>query len=456
MPRRIPLLLNLKVLFFISGFALSSGPLYLALIFNSVFLLSKEQTGALMSIIPAINFFATPVVTWIGEHKIGMKLIYVLCTIIGGLAFALISLVPNGNSATIYYLGALCAIYALTFSSTTTILDGITVMLLKNNSAGYGKIRIWLSLAWGIGSICTGTIQEKTGNFLVPFYVFSSALLVQIMFQLPLPSMKMINGQPISSNPDLSLDLNDEPSTKVPITTDILRSSQDMVELSANENGEILPSLSSNDNVPESANLALYRILLQPRTIFYLCMVTIMGTVFSTIGTFLFIFITVELGGSPLLIGLTTPIAILLELPTFYFAKSILAKLGVTKMLIMAHLFLALRLGGYLLITKESAYSILALEVLHGVAFGLTWTSCIEYGNIIAPSSSKSTFIAIYSSLWKNIGGLCGTIIGGVIYQRLGYKLLWAWCLMLLCVSFVMFGMNRFFESRIRKDPARE
>ena len=147
----------LKYLYFFGGFSSAAGPLYLPLYLDHYFSFSKERIGLLLSLIPVISFFSTPAMTWIGEYKIGLKNAAILASISGIVTFDLYALVsPNVMTTMIFAIGLVNALLA---SPLGTLLDSLVLILSKD----YGKQRLWCSVSWGVGSLCTGLLIDYMG-----------------------------------------------------------------------------------------------------------------------------------------------------------------------------------------------------------------------------------------------------------------------------------------------------
>jgi predicted MFS family arabinose efflux permease len=201
---------------------------------------------------------------------------------------------------------------------------------------------------------------------------------------------------------------------------------------------------------PLSKNISLSQVLLRPSTSFFLLSITLIGMVFSLIQSFLFIYMSSELQISPSIIGLTTPLSILLELPVFYYSEKLINVAGTTMMIVLVHVLLIARLLIYTVLNQKSAIFILPVELIHGLAFALTWAAGLENSKRIAPENNKSTFVSIFCTLYNNVGGFLGTYIGGKIYQDYGHIYLWIFCILLLFISIISFLVS------IRGDSLRE
>jgi MFS transporter, PPP family, 3-phenylpropionic acid transporter len=113
-------------------------------------------------------------------------------------------------------------------------------------------------------------------------------------------------------------------------------------------------------------------ILRDPQTLCLLLVVVVMGQAYGAIGTFLFLRLQ-ELGGSPLLMGLTLAVNCAVEAPTFHFSGAAIQRLGLIGVLVLCPALMALRLSFYGVL--ESPWPVLLVEGIHGITFGLLWSA---------------------------------------------------------------------------------
>jgi MFS family permease len=153
---------------------------------------------------------------------------------------------------------------------------------------------------------------------------------------------------------------------------------------------------------------------------------------------------------------MTTPFSVFFELPCFYYTPQLLKHIGTNWMLILAHAVLLIRLLIYMYVpilfpeflARGGNWTILVVELLHGLSFGLYWSAGINHVQKIAPKAYLQTFIGIYSTLSNNAGGIFGTIIGGSIYDIYGYFYMWGLCFVLMVLSCFLFCISISLEEK--------
>lgn len=63
---------------------------------------------------------------------------------------------------------------------------------------------------------------------------------------------------------------------------------------------------------------------------------------------------------------------------------------------------------------------VLAVELLHGLTFGLAWAAGAEYCRAIAPEGLEATVQSAFQSSYFGVGTGLGGLTGGLLYQQLG------------------------------------
>jgi PPP family 3-phenylpropionic acid transporter len=119
-------------------------------------------------------------------------------------------------------------------------------------------------------------------------------------------------------------------------------------------------------------------ILRDPQTLCLLFVVIVMGQAYGAIGVFLFLRLQ-ELGGSPLLMGLTLAVNCAVEAPVFHFSGAVIRRLELIGVLVLCLSLMAMRLAFYGVL--ESPWPVLFVEGIHGITFALLWSA----GTVPAP-----------------------------------------------------------------------
>jgi PPP family 3-phenylpropionic acid transporter len=128
-----------------------------------------------------------------------------------------------------------------------------------------------------------------------------------------------------------------------------------------------------------SAVAACFTLLRDGQTMAFVLGTVIMGQAYGAIGAFLFLRLQ-EMGGSPLLMGLTLAVNCAVEAPVFHFSGAVIRRLGLIGVLVLCLSLMSLRLAFYGVL--ESPWPVLLIEGIHGITFALLWST----GTVPAPA----------------------------------------------------------------------
>ena len=91
----------------------------------------------------------------------------------------------------------------------------------------------------------------------------------------------------------------------------------------------------------------------------------------------------------------------------------------------------------------------IAVQALNGLTFALMWSSVMEHIHKIAPKELIVTVMMMNSMVHFGICGLITNMLGGIIFQRYGGRMLFR-CVALMCalwfVVMVMYSVLRYFK----------
>ncbi|KAI8895996.1 major facilitator superfamily domain-containing protein [Globomyces pollinis-pini] len=430
----------LKCLHFWFSMASSCTYLYATYFYFDYFKLSKDQVGLVASITPLISLFAIPAIMYYVDRSkdVSMKSVLMFCTVVGTLCWTMNIYVVPFTNYTIYFLCLIAAVSAMTLSSIGTILDSLTLTMLGDNKEDYGQQRLFASLSWGLSSLMTGYLMDRTKNPFTPIYIFFLSNCVSFGFVC----LIKLNNPQNSNSIEEQVRTNDDDDAD--ISNVVINEPDSGNFVLANETDALLNSPSNSELEP-----TLLQSLRKIRTILFFTTVALLGLVFAIIGSYLFIFMSTTWKASPTVLGMTTPLSVFCELPLFFYSNRLLKYFGTKKLMIGAHLLLLLRFLLYMylpIILQEQInshpyinYIVIPIELLHGASFGLYWSSGLEYVQVTAPKRYIQTFIGIYCSLSNNAGGIIGNTIGGVLYEQFGSFYLWGFCFGLTLLSLLLF-----------------
>lgn len=357
----------LKFIYFLSAFTGSAWGR-----FGTVYYLGKglsdSQIGLLEGCIPAVQVIAMPF--WgIVSDKIRSRKKIQLLTIICSTAILMLLAFPNIADG---FDSILAITLCMSMFVSTGILDAHTLDVLgKKYFHLYGRIRMMASIAWGIGALTMGYINDSIG-FTANFGIYAGLSTAYVI--------------------TLALCIPEKTATELETRTE------------------------------EVYLRDFFKALVKPKMLFFLFQIALMGAGMSVVERLLFIYIKDELGGSTLLCGIAVAVTVLFELPIFWYAKDLLHKFGHHGMFALSMVAQLIRLFGYTVLTEDTRWYILCLEILHGVTFACMWTAAVEYAKGMVPKQWASSAQSTLSATLGCVGGGTGAIIGGYVMEHHGGK----------------------------------
>jgi len=347
--------------------------------------LSPSQTGALWSTRPFISFLALPLAGLLADRlKIHKKLLIGLAILSLSLRMLMIA------EPWLIWIWVLFMLSELSGTPVSSLLDaGVIELLGPERRHLYGKQRVWGSFSYGLVAFLIGAVVSAAGgNFDIYFWSHAAMVVVALLFFFSLS---------VSS-----------------VTTPA-------------------PLWQSFGIVFSSVHVFVFFLL-----------ITMIGAATGVIGSYLFLVLD-ELHASRVNMGLATAAACLAEMPFFFFSGPLLRVIGERNMLYMACIGGIFRVMFYTYM--KNPWLVLIAETMHGPFFGALWTASMSYIHKIAPPGLGATAQGLLGGLYGGLGNGAGALVGGFIYQRWGYVVLFrATAVFLFFALIIFFFTNAFFK----------
>ncbi|KAI8587158.1 major facilitator superfamily domain-containing protein [Geranomyces variabilis] len=482
-----------KVLMFALYIIQCSAPSYLALIYQQRIGLPSTMIGVISSIPPFLCIFAGPGLSLVADMTGRPRLVLavsILCTTATLWLFVTLPLT----------FGSACGVavlYAITSAPIGSMMDVIALSMLGEESALYGQQRVWGSISCGITSFVGGMVVQKTGtiNSMFAFHSIAAAAFLAILTLVSKP-WEDNNSSASSGAPDpkehkradgsdfskpaikKTAEIDPDSTAEDVILEDLPYGSREglagqqnhghsksrrvsMVDVArrASRQGSIAVAMGMiPDVVPmddDGSPTLSFSWLLAPDVLAFFASNTVLGGVFSVIGSFLWIFLTNELDASATVRGMTGTAQVVLQLPFFFFAKQVMAVLGVRRSIIIAHVVTIIRFAAYPFLKPGPMVNVaLGIELLHGLAFSMNWTASVSFAAGVAPRGMEFMAQGILGAFYGGLGSGLGGIIGGFIYSSYGSKILFYGCAAMTALSLLMFTLVP--ARKVLRDQARD
>lgn len=317
--------------------------------------LSGAQIGLLAAIPPLMTMIGTSVWGAVADATRRYKSVFLL-VIIGAIgSVVLIPLAPNFLSLSLVIAG-----HAFCFMSLVPLLDASALEILGQRSEGYGQIRLWGSIGWGLGAPLLGPLVEQFGlNW--SFYGHAALLVLGLLIAIPLPVAAKSGGSAFGQG--------------------------------------------------------LKRLLQDQRWYLFLLVVFVAGFGDALIRNYWFLYLQ-DLHTSSLLMGLSLTIGMISELVVLFYSGRLLQRFGIQRLLILSVAVQAARLLGWSFINEP--YAALSLQLLNGLTFGILWLASVAYAKEIAPAGLETTAQGLLSGIYFGFSSMVGALAGGLLYEPIG------------------------------------
>ncbi|KAJ3282476.1 hypothetical protein HK104_010870 [Borealophlyctis nickersoniae] len=371
------------------------------------------------------------------------------------------------------------ALVALLKNPSFPLLDALVLALLRNDKGLYGRQRLWGSFACAFASSMTGVLVDWTGNLevMIWLHVLLMCGFIYGLLFLPVSSTREDGERQLASDDRLIPDEDEDEEESVggrnvedeeqqqqraagstdmewtavrtseddddgDFTAANPRSSEPLVAApgSAGSSDPILPASTAPDiptygvtsrhhrphrtpPAPIPKNIfqsSLLHLLTDPALLSFYAVVLTMGISVSVVDKYLWLYLSKKLGATNSFLGVSRVFTVGMELPTFYYSKEIMKRIGVSSMLIVAQIILVVRLCGYgLLMVIRSPWFALPSESLHGIYYGIMWAGAVRFVDDHAPPALKATAQGILAAVYICLGDAIGSLLGGYWSDRL-------------------------------------
>jgi PPP family 3-phenylpropionic acid transporter len=362
--------------------------------------LSPQEIGSLKGIGLLLKFLGEPVLCIIADLT-DSRVIFSLCMIMQIVTMEMMRLY---KPLTYSYLLLVKVLRTLT-APTTTLTNTSSFKLTNGTNQGYGKQRMFGSIAWGVGAFTCASLIDFYGMDAMFFYTYFFNFISFLVGYFGVP--------------------NNNTSTK----------------------SDSVDNMTTNSHAPRGSicaqaceyMLEMKRFLFDSSScLLLLTNALVYGVVVTVFDTFLFISIQKDYHASVTFSGIVTSVSILACLPIFYYSDKLINKYGHIPMIVFAQVASIVRLLLYVLIhpgsnpvidgsmsmTAPIADSrrnlltlVLGVSLLHGFSFALFWSAIVDAIFKLGRCSLSATSMAALNVAFFTIGGAVGNFVWGWIYH---------------------------------------
>merc|ERR1719204_197778 len=365
--------------------------------------LSTFEIGIIEGLMPVMKMFCGPLWGYLADRTKSKKYVYLFCR---GTSSAILCLLAFPQIATGFVSILILSIINVSFVA-MGVLEAYAIEVCGNQKQKlYGRVRLWQSIAAGLGAVGMGVITDMLGftaNF-IGWGVLATLNCSLIAWKIP----------------------NKTEREKAAIR------SKSRIHL-----------------------VDFFKVVAQEWWFFMIVIVFGMGL--GVIDKLLFVYLTTDLQASTWFCGVSVAVTVIVEIPLFHYGRAFLLYFGRDKMIGAALLAYIIRVLGYTWLTPSTVWWILPLEVLHGLGFSNVWLVSIDYSSEVVPRGWNSTMQTFLRSLYLSVGAGVGAVCGGYLMQHYGAHTMYTCYGMLVAVFLVlhtiacMLGMHSFDETALKR-----
>ncbi|MDD4796428.1 MAG: MFS transporter [Eubacteriales bacterium] len=333
----------------------------------TVFLQSQGLSATACSIVnslcAAVGIIATPFWGAISDKIRSVRVVFLICLLIGSLLWALVPVTSSVMVGPIM-LSILVVIVANFFRAPiSSLMDNWVVQASYRERLNYGSVRSWGSLSFAIMGIALSFILPRLGGNVAP--TFYLALITAIPLFILCYSVK--------------------------------------------------------DDVQKRKAVPLHdmnigRLLQNKQYLLFLAFVALLQISVST-AINLLPFLVTTVHGDPSKMGLITGYRALLEIPMLLLLKPLRKKVPLYWMLIGCTVLYAIECSLYSVAT--AFWQIVLISTFHGLGGGLYIASASNYVYTLAPDDLKATAQTLFGSV-LSVAGIFGNFFGGMLMDAIG------------------------------------
>ncbi len=281
--------------------------------------------------------------------------------LLGASLLSLLTFMAIGLTAHLSLLLPLALFFSVLRAPLTPLADSATLQHLRETQEGeYGRIRLWGSLGFILAALATGRLLEgHTPRVIFPVYLLLGGVLLGVLLRFPPEAGEMRRG--------------------------LLR--------------------------------GLGRLISRREFSLFIICSFISWLSWGAYSVFFTVYLD-ALGIRGSLIGLAWIVGVVSEVFILAWAEKLRAHLGLRLMIFLGMLSAALR--WYLTALTVNAAYLVAIQALHGLAWGAFHVAAVSLVDELSPQELKATGQSIYSAATYGLGGGLGAALMGYLYDLVG------------------------------------
>lgn len=441
------LLLPPKILYITMAMVFYAFYLFRPTFITEYLQLNDREYGDISAIMALVSFVTMTL--WgttsdaLGRHRL---LLAVAASAMAGV-FMLFLIHIDNHMALFVYSALLFSVYSFFSSGILPLTDYQAIKLLERQSTFskdlYGKQRLWATVSYGVVSFTIGHLIKKWGiAVLFIFLGCSAALFVVVLYLTGVPDQpKPINFKRWQRRRD---------ETSAAVSAEMVQKKQATSDEESANIAKTSPLPGATPQV-QSKRHPLIMLISNPKYLFFLLVVFMTGSARAVMTTFLAKYLKERMGLDAGQVGNVAVFGIVLEVVILFVSPWFIRTIGIYWMLILAQLAMVLRCWAYVAIPPKptNVYWVYVVELLKGVAFGLTQSAGVKLSNEAAPVGLQATAQALYTSVYSQLPAVFTAFAGGRLYKAFGPRILFYVTAIVSTLALVLFMIKYAFDGSI-------
>ncbi|KAF6260687.1 major facilitator superfamily domain-containing protein [Scenedesmus sp. NREL 46B-D3] len=358
--------------------------------------MSATQIGLLAALRPFLAAPSQMVASAVADkRKVHVRLLLFAAVV----SCALRSSLPLADSVVLLFV-LLLASEAV--GAPVNVLADSTVLSNCKDAGDYGKQRVWASIGWGAASLPAGLLISQAG--------IASGFMVFGLASIPLVC--------VASQLRYNYSSATAATASAPAPAE---QQQHQAALQAPAGAEVHAAGAADaQQEQEQRQLSMRQLLQQPAVLSFLWKCLLMGFGLGVMGTYEFLWLK-QLGAPETLMGMALLMNVCTEVPAFQMQGAIMRRMAAPSLLNLVLAATALRLAAYAALPAAgNPWAVLPVELLHGITFGVGFSTATVYSGKLAPPQLAATFQGMWQATYAGVGAGVGGLLGGLLMERCG------------------------------------
>lgn len=313
-------------------------------------------------------------------------------------------------------------------------------MLADQREKLYGRQKMCVPIGFASSVFLTGLLIEKLHSvyaLFIVFAVYNLSFIITCWFtDMNPPEYNQINNNKLD-------DGNTNEYGAISPTSDTSSSTTAASAISIQDDDDLVVDDNTTTVLQQQEELSFWDLLKQPGAKAFYTFMLMMGFSIAVIQAFLYLYFENDLHGSAAMTGLFGPLGSSTEFICFYFSKEIFQWLGTRRMLLVAQGIIVYRCIIYFISANLENYGALlttVTQLVHGIGFSMTWSAAALQANALAPPGLKGSSQGLLNMCFNGVGSGVGSLLGGLIYEQFGGRVMWATVASLSFVSILIYA----------------